>query len=71
MRHSSSLATPHYSIQPRDWILAKNYEFLTFSENMVKHISEKISKNVSGKYIQKIPKEISKRSFISRKPLVI
>ena len=38
-----------YSVQPRDSIFLKGYEFLSFAKNMAK----KIRKNVSGKYIQK------------------
>ena len=37
----------HYSIEPRDQIYVKGYEFLTFATN--------ICKNVSNKYNQKLP----------------
>ena len=36
----------HYSIEPRDQIYVKGYEFLTFATN--------ICKNVSNKYNQKL-----------------
>ena len=39
-----------YSLQPRDQILVKGYEFLSFAKNMGK----KLSKNLRGKYSQKL-----------------
>ena len=39
-----------YSIQPRDRIFVKSYGFLSFANNIVKSIS----KNLNGKYSQKI-----------------
>ena len=42
-----------YSVQPRDSIFLKGYEFLSFAKNMAKNVCKKISKNLSGKYIQK------------------
>ena len=39
-----------YSVQPRDQIFVKGYEFLLFAKNMGKNIS----KNLSGKYIQNL-----------------
>ena len=39
-----------YSLQPRDQILVKGYEFLSFTKNMGK----KLSKNLHGKYSQKL-----------------
>ena len=43
----------HYSVQPRDRIFVKGYEFLPFAKNMGRNIGQNISKNVSGKYSQK------------------
>ena len=38
-----------YSVQSRDRIFAKCYEFLFFAKNMGKNIDKNISKNLSGK----------------------
>ena len=43
-----------YSVQPRDRIFAKGYEFLPFAKNMGRSIAKNISKNLSSKYSQKI-----------------
>ena len=43
-----------YSVQPRDWIFVKSYEFLPFTKNMGKNISNSVSKNLSSKYSQKL-----------------
>ena len=43
-----------YSVQPGNWILVKGYASLSFSKNMGENINKKISKNLSGKYNQKI-----------------
>ena len=42
-----------YSVQARDKIFVKGYEFLSFAKNMSKNIGESISKNLSNKYSQK------------------
>ena len=42
-----------YSLQPRDRLFIKGYEFLSFAENMGKNIGKNISKNLSSKYNQK------------------
>ena len=42
------------NIQPRDRIFVKDYGFLSFAKNMGKNIVKKISKNLSGKYSQKL-----------------
>ena len=42
-----------YSVQHRDKIFVKGYEFLSFAENMGKIIGKDISKNFSSKYGQK------------------
>ena len=50
-----------YSVQPRDRIFVKGYEFLSFNKNMGKSIGKEISKNLSGKYSQNfliIPKNL-------------
>ena len=39
-----------YSVQPRDRMFLKDYEFLSFARNMVKNTS----KNLSSKYSQKL-----------------
>ena len=39
-----------YSVQPRDGIFVKGYGFLSFAKNM----DENISKDLSGKYSQKL-----------------
>ena len=39
-----------YSVQPRDRIFVKGYEFLSFPKNISKNIGKNISKNLSGKY---------------------
>ena len=41
-----------YSVQPRDRIFVKGYEFLSFAKNMVKNIGKNISKNQISKYCQ-------------------
>ena len=43
-----------YSVQPRDQIFVKCYGFLSFVRNMGKYTGENISKNISGKYSQKL-----------------
>ena len=37
-----------YSVQPRDRIFVKGYEFLSFAKNMGKNIGKNISENLSG-----------------------
>ena len=44
----------HYSVQPRDWILQKVMDFLSFAKNMGKDIGKNISKNLSAKYSQNL-----------------
>ena len=43
-----------YSVQPRDRIFVKGYGFLSFTKNMGKSIGKNKSKNLSGKYSQKL-----------------
>ena len=43
-----------YSVQPRDGVLVKGYEFLSLAKNMRKNIGKNISKNLSRKYSQKL-----------------
>ena len=43
-----------YSIQPRDPIFVKGYEFLSIAKKMGKNIGKNISKNWRGKYSQKL-----------------
>ena len=38
------------SVQPREGIFVKGYEFLSFAKYMSKNIRKNISKNLSGKY---------------------
>ena len=54
MARCSSLATPRYSVEPRDQIFVKGYGFLCFAKNMGKNIGKKVSKNLSDKYSQKV-----------------
>ena len=42
-----------YSVQPRERIFVKGYEFLSFAKNMSTNIGKNISKNLSGKYSQR------------------
>ena len=42
-----------YSVQPRDRIFVKNYEFLSVAKNMGTNVGKNISKNLSSKYSQK------------------
>ena len=42
------------SVQPRDRIFVKGYEFLSFVKNIGKDIGKNISKNLKGKYSQKL-----------------
>ena len=37
-----------YSIEPRDWILVKGYELLSFAKNMGKDLGKNISEKLSG-----------------------
>ena len=39
-----------YSVQPRDWIFVKGYEFSSFAENMGKNFGKNTNKNLSGKH---------------------
>ena len=61
-----------YSAQSRAWIFVKGYEFLSFAKNMGRIFGKNISKNLSGRYSQKlldyakqsatdVPKTMSKR----------
>ena len=43
-----------YSIEPRTQMFVKGYGFLSFAKNMGKHVGKNKSKNLSGKYIQKL-----------------
>ena len=43
----------HYSVQPRDQIFVKGYQFLSFHGNMGRNISKNINKYLSSKYSQK------------------
>ena len=43
-----------YSVQPRDQIFVKDYGFLSFAKHMGKNTCKIISKNLSGKYSQKL-----------------
>ena len=39
----------HYSVQTRDRIYVKVYEFLSFTKNLGRNVGKKISKNLSRK----------------------
>ena len=43
-----------YSVQPRDRILTKGYELLSFAKNIGRNIDKNISKNLHRKYSQKL-----------------
>ena len=43
-----------YSVQSRAWIFVKGYEFLSFAKNMGRIFGKNISKNLSGRYSQKL-----------------
>ena len=43
-----------YSAQSRAWIFVKGYEFLSFAKNMGRIFDKNISKNLSGRYSQKL-----------------
>ena len=43
-----------HSVQSRDQIFLKGYGFLPFPKSMGKNIVKNISKNVKGKYSQKL-----------------
>ena len=43
-----------YSVQPRDRIFVKGYEFFPFARNMGRNIGKSISKNLSSKHSQKL-----------------
>ena len=43
-----------YSVQTRDRILVKSYEFLSFAKNLIKNIGKNISKSLNSKYSQKL-----------------
>ena len=50
-----------HSVQPRDQIVVKGYEYLPLATNMGKNIDKNISKNLSSKSIQKLL-DLSKQS---------
>ena len=52
MTPSLSLAVQCYSVQPKDWIYVKGYDFLSFARNIGKNFGKNIRKNVSRKYNQ-------------------
>ena len=41
-----------YSVQLRDHIFVKSYEFLSLARNVGKNIDKNVSKNLSSKYFQ-------------------
>ena len=43
-----------YSVQSRNRIFVKDYGFVSFVENMGKNIAKSPSKNLDGKYSQKL-----------------
>ena len=44
----------HYSVTPRNGIFVKDCGFLSFAKNMGKNIGKITSRNLSGKYSQKL-----------------
>ena len=51
-----------YSIEARDQISVKDYGFLPFAKNVGKNFGENVSKNLRGKYKQKILDHTKKTS---------
>ena len=49
MTSSLNLAMTPCSVTPRNWILTKGYEFISFATNVGKNVR----KEVSGRYTQK------------------
>ena len=49
MTQSLSLATPRYSVQPRDQIFVKDCDFSSFTKNASKPLGQNTSKNLSSK----------------------
>ena len=43
-----------YSVQTKDWIFVKGYEFLSFTKNIGKNIAKNISEILSSKYSKKL-----------------
>ena len=43
-----------YSVQPRDRIFVKDYEFLSFTRNMGRNVGKNISKSLNSKYSQNL-----------------
>ena len=43
-----------YSVQPKDRLFVKGYEFLFFAKNIGKDVGKNITKNVSSKHSQKL-----------------
>ena len=56
-----------YSVQSRDQIFVKGYEFLSFARNMCKSIAKNKSKNVSSKYSQKLLDHAKQSAIAARK----
>ena len=44
-----------YSVEPRDRMFVKGYEFLSFAKNMSKNTDKNTSENLSGKCHQNLP----------------
>ena len=44
----------HYQVQTRNIIFVKFYGFLSFAKNIRKILGKNISKNLTGKYSQKL-----------------
>ena len=45
----------YYSVQPRDRIFVKGYEFLSFAKNIGKNVGKNTRKNFGSKYSPKRP----------------
>ena len=61
----------HYSVQPKDRIFVKGYEFLPFAKNMSKNIRKDISKKLSSKYSQKFIDHAKQSATKQQKQLVV
>ena len=50
----------HYSVTPRNGIFVKDCGFLSFTKNMGENIGKITSRNLSGKYSQKLLDHVKK-----------
>ena len=53
IQFSVEISVENRTVQRRDRIFVKSYEFLSFAKNMHTNIGKNVSKNLTGKYSQK------------------